>query len=112
MALIKSVISFLLIIAIAWFCIINAQSVDIIWSPIHDPLTLPLYTTIIGGLIIGFAIGTLLTWINSGHVRKEKRRQKKQIKSLEKELEKNTTAISNQKPPADFFPALPNKSES
>lgn len=112
MSLIKSLFAFILTISIAWFCIINAQSVEIKWSPVHDALTLPLYTAIIGGLIIGFVVGALSMWINDGNLRKTKRQQKKQIKNLEKELSRTNINAGNQKPPSDFFPALSHKSDS
>ncbi len=114
MSLLKSIFALLLTLAIAWLCIINSQAVDIVWSPVHDPLSLPLYIAIIGGLLVGFLTGACLTWINGGATRKAKRAQKKQIKDLQKNLEKEIAAktanTNQQKPPADFFPALPNKS--
>lgn len=112
MSFIKSILAFLLTILIAAFCILNAQTIDIAWSPIHETLTLPLYAIILGALLFGFLIGTATLWINSGSLRKTKRQQKKQIKTLEKELEKTAAATNTQKPPADFFPALPGKSRS
>jgi len=110
MSLIKSLFTFILTLLIAGFCILNAQSVEIEWSPVHDAITLPLYAIILGSLILGFFIGTTALWMNSGTLRKTKRQQKKQIKTLEKELAKTSANTNNQKPPADFFPALPNKS--
>lgn len=108
MSLIKSLFTFILIFVIAGFCILNAQSIEITWSPVHNDITLPLYAIILGCLITGFFIGMGTLWINSSTLRKTKRQQKKQIKTLEKELAKTTANTNNQKPPADFFPALPN----
>ena len=112
MSLIKSIFTTILTIIIAGFCIINAQSIDVSWSPFHDDITLPLYAIIIVSLLVGFLLGAGALWINSAHLRKEKRKQKKQIKTLEKELSKNSANTNNQKPPADFFPALPDKANS
>lgn len=109
MSLIKSILAFILTIAIAAFCIINAQNVDVTWSPINNSISLPLYAIILGSLITGFFIGSFSVWLNSGTLRKTKRQQKKQIKSLEKELSKTPNTIANQTPPADFFPAISHK---
>lgn len=109
MSIIKSLITFLLIISIAGFCMLNAQKIDITWSPIHDPVSIPLYALILSTLTFGFIIGACVLWINSGTLRKTKRQQKKQIQTLEKELSKASDNTNNQKPPADFFPALPNQ---
>lgn len=109
MSLINSLLTFLLIIAIAGFCILNAQKIDIIWSPVHDSVSIPLYAIILGALTLGFLIGACALWVNSGSLRKTKRQQKKQIKVLEKELSKTSANTNAQKPPADFFPALPNR---
>jgi len=112
MSLIKSIFTFILTLIIAGFCILNAQSIDVSWSPVHDDITLPLYAIIISSLTVGFFLGAGALWINSAHLRKEKRQQKKQIKTLEKEVSQNKTNTNNQNPPTDFFPALPTKSES
>lgn len=112
MAFIKSIIAFLLTILIAGFCILNAQTIKIAWSPIHDTIAIPLYAIILGGLVFGFFIGMFSLWLNSGNIRKTKRQQSKQIKTLEKELAKTSPNINTQKPPSDFFPALTNKKNS
>lgn len=112
MSFIKSIFAFLLTILIAGFCIINAQSIEVSWSPIHDALSLPLYALILGALTFGFIIGAVSVWLNSSTLRKTKRQQKKQIKNLEKELAKTTPSAPNQKPLEDFFPALTHKTGS
>ena len=109
MALIKSIFTFILTLMIAGFCILNAQSIEVEWSPVHNAITLPLYTIILGSLLCGFILGAAALWMNSGSLRKTKRQQKKQIQNLEKELAKTSANTNNQNPPADFFPALPNK---
>ena len=110
MSLIKSLFTFILVLLIAGFCILNAQSIESEWSPVHNAITLPLYAIILGSLLFGFLIGATALWMNSGTLRKAKRQQTKQIKTLEKELAKTSANTNNQKPPNDFFPALPNKS--
>jgi len=112
MSLIKSIFTLILMLTIGGFCILNAQSINVTWSPLHDDITLPLYAIILGSLIVGFLLGACALWINRAYLRKEKRQQKKQIKTLEKELSKSSANTNTQKPPSDFFPALPKKIES
>ena len=111
MSFVKSIFAFLLTILIAGFCIINAQISDIAWSPIHEAISIPLYAVILGSIVFGFFTGMVALWLNSGTLRKTKRQQKKHIKAHEKELEKTKPATPGQKPPSDFFPALPGKSK-
>ena len=109
MSLIGNTLTFIFIIVIAGFCILNAQDIEIEWSPVHDPVTLPLYAIALGALGSGFILGAATLWFNSHNTRKTKRQQTKHIKNLEKELAKATPQTFNQKPPSDFFPALPAK---
>ncbi|MFK7838852.1 MAG: lipopolysaccharide assembly protein LapA domain-containing protein [Bdellovibrionales bacterium] len=111
MSFIKSILTFLLIIAIAGLCILNTQVTNMNWSPVHNGVSLPLYAIILSSMLTGFVVGSLALWVNSGGLRKQKRQQKKQIKTLEKELSKSAQTQTNQKPPSDFFPALPNKKQ-
>ena len=84
----------------------NAQTISVMWSPVHDTIDLPLYAIIIGSLLLGFITGCIALWFNTGHLRKTKRQQKKQIKTLEKELATSQEKETTQKPPSDFFPAI------
>lgn len=93
MSLIANILSFTLTILIALFCILNIKSVDIIFSPLHDPISLPLYAVVLSSLALGFIIGACTLWVNSGTLRKARKQQRKQIKVLEKELSK--PAVSN-----------------
>ena len=109
MALLRSIIGITLAILIAGFAILNAQDIAINWSPFHDPYSIPLYTVILGCLILGFFMGGTSVWLNHGKVRKSRRQQKKEIKTLQKELAKTKNASVNDNPPSEFFPALPAK---
>ena len=120
MAFIKSIIAFLLTILIAGFCILNAQTIEITWSPVHNTITIPFYTIPLSALIFGFFIGVFSLWLNSGNTRKTKRQQSKHIKTLEKKLAQTASGTNSpnhlqnrqKKPPADFFPALTNKNNA
>lgn len=108
MTLLRSLIGFVIALAAAAFAIANRQSVDVVYSPIHDPITLPLYLIVLGLTALGFILGGIFVWISMGTLRKTKRQQKKLIKTLEKELkavnENDAISIS---PSSEFFPVLP-----
>ena len=108
MSLIRGIFGFVLTAAIALFAIYNRQLVDVSFSPIHAPLSLPLYLIALGLMALGFVLGGAFVWFAQGRVRKTKRQQKKQIKALERELKAiNENAPQNLTPSSEFFPALP-----
>ena len=86
MAILRFIIGLIITIFIAAFAVLNREEVLLTWSPIHDPITLPIYAVALASMAIGFIIGGTIVWLNAGKVRKEKRKQKKNIKILEKEL--------------------------
>ncbi len=108
MTLLRSLIGFAIAIAAAAFAIANRQVVDVIYSPIHDPVSLPLYLIVLGLTALGFILGGIFVWMSMGHLRKTKRQQKKLIKTLEKELKAvNENGPIELSPSSEFFPALP-----
>ena len=110
MSLIKNIFGIIFAIALVAFAISNRQDTTLIYSPVHEAMTVPLYFITLIFLGAGFLLGAATVWLNSGHIRKTKRQQKRQIKALEKELEniKTTPKIEKTATPADeLFPALP-----
>ncbi len=108
MGLIRWILGFLIALVLAGFAVANRTPVLLVWSPIHPPLELPLYVIALALMAAGFLLGSLITWLNMGSVRREKRRQKRQIKILEKQLgavNENTSEDAS----SDFFPALPKR---
>ena len=108
MALIRTFIGFLIAITLIAFAVTNRQTTTLVYSPLHDPLELPLYMVTLLFMAAGFVLGVFILWINTSKTRKTKREQMKAIKALEKELEtlKDTETEAND-PPSEFFPALP-----
>jgi len=75
------------LIFIIAFVVLNRQEATLYYSPLVEPLTLPLW---IMGLIlfgVGFSVGALLLWLNSWPTYKELRTVKKQLKQTEAEIE-------------------------
>lgn len=113
MALIRSLIGLTIAAFAIGFAIANRQDVSVIYSPIHDPLTLPLYLIVLSLTAIGFILGGAFVWLSMGSLRQTKRQQKKLIKSLEKELKAvNENAETPKTPSSEFFPALPAHSKT
>lgn len=98
-----------LAVFITAFAVFNRQNVEVFWSPINEPVNIPLYFIGLGLMAFGFIIGGIIVWLNQGSLRSAKRKQNKQIKTLEKELKNASENIKDGTPPSDFFPALPGK---
>lgn len=73
--------------ACVYLALSNRQSIDFSYSPLHDPVTLPLYYVLLLTLAIGFVLGAVLTWAYGAKGRKVRREQKKTIKTMQKELD-------------------------
>jgi hypothetical protein len=86
MKILKWLAALPIIVAAVLFALAHAQPVEFYWSPVNDPLILPLYALALGLCAIGFILGALATWLGMGHLRHDRRVQKKTIKQLEKEL--------------------------
>ena len=113
MALLRTFLGFLIAIALTAFAVFNRQDISLIYSPIHDPLELPLYLLTLCFFAGGLLLGSLMTWFGGGKTRKKSRDQRREIKTLEKELdkekkEKDKTGL----PQNEIFPALPKSSDS
>lgn len=81
----------LVILAIA-FAVANGDTVSFTWSPIHDPINWPVYALVLFAMLIGFLIGSVMTWAGGHAQRKERRELAKSNKKLQAELDKATTA--------------------
>ena len=113
MAFFRTIFGFIIAVLLIGFAVSNRQATTLIYSPIHDPLEVPLYLIALIFLATGFILGGLIVWTNSAPTRKVKRQQRKTIKALEKELGTLQTKSSNdRKPDSEFFPALPAKENS
>ncbi len=106
-ALFRWITGFAIIIIFSGFAALNRQDVFLYYTPVHDPLTWPLYAIVLSFSAAGFLIGAFTVWLSDGKIRHAKRLQKKQIKTLENELKKTQTGVTAQnKPETPLFPAL------
>lgn len=111
MTFIRNIIGFIFAAALIAFAVFNRQDVEFSYSPFHDPIHMPLYLIALCLMAIGFLLGGITVWLNMADTRRLKRMQRKKIKELEKELQKTELKPADtEKPPSDFFPALPHKS--
>tara|TARA_R110002072_G_scaffold77949_2_gene181202 strand:- start:44 stop:379 length:336 start_codon:yes stop_codon:yes gene_type:complete len=108
MAILRWVIGLLITIAISAFAVMNDEMVLITFSPVHEPISLPVYLIVLGFMAFGFIFGSIVTWLNGAKLRKTRRKQKKEIRILEKEVERlKEDKFAAQTPPAaDIFPAI------
>ena len=114
MGFIRAVFGFIIAIALTAFAIANRQSVPLTYSPLHDPLNVPLYFIALGFLAAGFILGAIIVWVSGGAARRTGRKQRKTIKALEKDLAKleHKAMNTNAPPAAELFPALPEPQNS
>jgi uncharacterized integral membrane protein len=103
MIFLRWIAGFIFILCAGIFAVFNRTRVDVVWTPLEEPLSLPLYAVGLGALTLGFMAGGLCVWVNTGSVRREKRRQKKDIKRLEKALAESTACEKD----GDTHPAMP-----
>lgn len=92
MAFVRGIVGLVLAILFVAFAVANRQHVEIVWSPLHPNLDLPLYIVTLGALAIGFAFGAFVIWLESLPQRISKTRQ---IKKLKKELKGSTPPPAN-----------------
>ena len=113
MPLVRWIAGFVFTVVLAAFAVANRELVSVIWSPLHDPVELPLYLIAAGAFVSGFLFGGIIVWMNGGSVRREKRRQGKVLKDLERKVEsmegRGFDSSSAQPPGRDFFVALPHQ---
>lgn len=109
MAFIRFIIGIVITVAVAGFAVMNPFDVEIVFSPVHQAVTLPFYIIFCGSLFVGFLIGGFLVWLNGASVRRERRKQARDIKLLEKEVArlKDDKYQSSSLPVVDVLPALP-----
>jgi len=69
------------------FAIANRASVALVWSPVNDPVNLPLCAPVLIGVAAGFLLGGAFVWLAAGSQRSEHRQHKKKIGELERQLE-------------------------
>lgn len=87
MALLRWVLAVPVIVICIFLALANREDIQFTYSPIHDPIEIPLSFTVLSALALGFVFGTVISWLSMGHLRKERRKQKKAIKQLQKDLD-------------------------
>lgn len=97
-AFLKGIIGFVVVLAVVIFALANRGAVSVIWSPIHSPAELPVFSLVLISLLVGFVAGGGMVWLNDMPLRRERRRQKKHIAGLEKRIKESDEAR--------VFPAL------
>lgn len=92
MTILRGIFGTFIVIALTAVSVINLQHVEFSYSPVHDAVTLPAYTLILGGVLVGFLMGAILMWLNTFA---RHRRHRKTIKALEKALRRAEKAAEH-----------------
>ena len=85
-AFFRTILGLIVTIPVAAFCGLNVQNVEIIYSPFHDSIEVPLYAIALGFALFGCVFGAFSTWLNNAPMRKQRRLLGKRVRQLEKEL--------------------------
>lgn len=111
MGFLRVVCGVLITIGLASLAVMNRERVPFLWSPVHDPVILPLYLIMLGAVGFGFLFGGMVVWLNMGPLRQKKRDQKQEIKTLETKIEtlQKQAGATLKAPASEFFLALPPK---
>jgi len=88
MAFLRLIFALPLVVGAVLFALAHPEKVSLTYSPLSDPIELPLYFVALTFLGIGFLLGVFSTWLGMGKLRKERRAYKKDVKKLTKENEK------------------------
>ena len=88
MAFLKWIFALPFIIAAVAFAIANPDTVSLTWSPLNNKIIMPLYAVILIFMGLGFFLGSVVTWLGMGKIRKERRYLKRENKKLEKAINK------------------------
>ena len=87
-AVLRWILSVAITFVVIAFALVNRSPVEIIWSPVHAPASLPLFLPVLIGTVFGFFSGGFMVWLNGAATRHERRRQKKIICELEKQIDR------------------------
>lgn len=88
MTFLKWIIGVPLVVGAIAFAVANGETVSFTYSPLHEPVNWPLYALVLIALMIGFIIGSVMTWAAGHAARTEKRALAKRNKELQTELDK------------------------
>jgi uncharacterized integral membrane protein len=109
LTLIRWIISLVVAVAAVLFALGNRADVSFVWSPFHDPVTLPLFLPVLAALIVGFIAGGTLVWLNAHPVRAARRRQRKEIEKLKLQVKEAEARAALPTPAPPYVPALPSE---
>ena len=96
LALLRWIIGFIFTVIFVFFAAFNRHNIEIYFSPIHDPIEMPLFAVVLGFAALSFLIGGATVWMNDGKIRRERRGLRKEVKKLEKELNSGENKSSKQ----------------
>lgn len=87
MSILKWIVGVPLVVLAIAFAVANGEHVTFTYSPIHAPINWPLYALVLCALVLGFVIGSFMTWAAGYQGRADKRALARQNKELQKELD-------------------------
>ena len=69
------------------FSVSNRSAIPVDFWPLPYSITLPLFSMVLGSLLVGFCLGGLVGWVGNWGRRREARRQSRELAAARRELE-------------------------
>lgn len=89
-AILKFLVTAFFVAALLWLAFANRDSVSLVWSPLHEPASIPVAVLVLIAIVAGFIWGGLIVWLNTASLRRIRKVQSRNISRLEKELDQAT----------------------
>jgi len=77
------------------FVVLNMQDTTLYYSPLSNPVTMPLWLLGITLFSLGFVIGGLLVWLNHWPLKRELKQVQKELIKAEKENKEAEILVQN-----------------
>lgn len=91
------------------WALLNRSDVLFDFSPVHDPVKVPIYALIMVTALIGFLWGTLITWLHATTDRLERRLLRREVGVLEKKVAELESAALLANPNAAISGLIPSE---
>jgi len=86
MGLITTFLAVAFAVAVTLFAVSNREPVTVELWPLPYSVTVGLYAAILFGVLVGFLVGAIATWLAGGRRRRAFRETKRQLREAEKSL--------------------------
>ncbi len=87
MIILRTILAALTALVCVAFALAHTQTMTVMYSPVHEAVTLPVAVVVLAMFGFGFVIGGLMVWLNGHEKRAEHRALKKKSRVQDKEID-------------------------